>query len=347
MKSEINLGLCNLETSLREALAIINSSDYQIAIVIDGNGSVIGVATDGDVRRGLLNGVELDDKLLKVANLNPVLCDSNLSFYDKKRMLKATGVRQLIIVDKLNKPVTVLGQKSLGTDARNNKVVIMAGGQGKRLFPLTENTPKPMVTIGNMPILEMIIRSCKDQGFEKFIISLGHLGDQISQYFNDGSHLHTEIEYVIEDSPLGTAGALSMIGGKVESPFIVMNGDVLNDVNLADMLNHHEERRNSATVATRTYSHQIPFGVMRVDGERINGIIEKPVMREFISAGIYVFDPHVIRKVPEGQHLDMPELLQGLIDNNEAVGTYKTDAFWLDIGRHEELDKAREVMGGA
>ena len=198
MKSEINLGLCNLETTLREALAIINSSDYQIAIVIDGNGSVIGVATDGDVRRGLLNGVELEDKLLKVANLNPILSDSNQSFDDKKRMLKATGVRQLIIVDKLNKPVGVLGQKSLGNDARNNKVVIMAGGQGKRLFPLTENTPKPMVTIGNMPILEMIIRSCKDQGFEKFIISLGHLGDQISQYFNDGSHLDTEIEYVIE-----------------------------------------------------------------------------------------------------------------------------------------------------
>ena len=193
MKSEINLGLCNLETTLREALAIINSSDYQIAIVIDGNGSVIGVATDGDVRRGLLNGVELEDKLLKVANINPILSDSNQSFDDKKRMLKATGVRQLIIVDKLNKPVGVLGQKSLGNDARNNKVVIMAGGQGKRLFPLTENTPKPMVTIGNMPILEMIIRSCKDQGFEKFIISLGHLGDQISQYFNDGSHLDTDM----------------------------------------------------------------------------------------------------------------------------------------------------------
>jgi len=347
MNSEINLGLCNLETTLREALAIINSSDYQIAIVIDGNGSVIGVATDGDVRRGLLNGVELDDKLLKVANLKPVLCDSNHSYDHKKRMLKATGVRQLIIVDKLNKPVDVLGQKSIGNDARNNKVVIMAGGQGKRLFPLTESTPKPMVTIGNMPILELIIRSCKDQGFEKFIISLGHLGDQISQYFSDGSRIDAEIEYVTEDSPLGTAGALSMIEGKVESPFIVMNGDVLNDINLSDMLNHHEVRENRATVATRTYSHQIPFGVMRVSGEQINRIVEKPVMTELISAGIYVFDPYVIEKVPKGQHLDMPELLQGLIANNESVGTYKTDAFWLDIGRHEELDKAREVMGGA
>jgi dTDP-glucose pyrophosphorylase len=347
MNSEINLGICNLETSLREALAIINSSHYQIAIVIDGNGSVVGVATDGDVRRGLLNGVELEDKLLKVANLKPVLCDKNQSFDHKKRMLIATGVRQLLIVDEMKRPVTVLGQKSLGNDARSNKVVIMAGGQGKRLYPLTENTPKPMVTIGNMPILELIIRSCKDQGFEKFIISLGHLGDQISQYFNDGSHLDTEIEYVIEDSPLGTAGALAMISGKVDSPFIVMNGDILNDINLSGMLNHHEERRNIATVATRTYSHQIPFGVMRVDGEQIERIIEKPVMTELISAGIYVFDPHVIRNVPKDQHLDMPELLQGLIANNESVGTYKTDAFWLDIGRHEELDKAREVMGGA
>jgi dTDP-glucose pyrophosphorylase len=347
MKSEINLGLCNLETTLREALAIINASDYQIAIVIDGNESVVGVATDGDVRRGLLNGVELEDKLLKVANLNPVLCDSNQSFDYKKRMLKSSGVRQLIIVDKSNKPIGVLGQKSLGKDARDNKVVIMAGGQGKRLYPLTESMPKPMLTIGNVPILELIIRSCKDQGFEKFIISLGHLGDQISNYFNDGSNLDIEIEYVTEDSPLGTAGALSMIAGKVDSPFIVMNGDVLNDINLSDMLNQHEERENIATVATRTYSHQIPFGVMRVDGDQINRIIEKPVMTEMISAGIYVFEPNVILSIPQGQFLDMPELLEEIISKNQPVGTYKTDAFWLDIGRHEELDKAREVMGGA
>lgn len=214
-------------------------------------------------------------------------------------------------------------------------IVIMAGGRGKRLRPLTDTTPKPMLPVGGKPILEWIIKRFVDQGFVDFTISLGYLGEQIEGYFGDGSDFGCSITYVRDSSPGGTAGALNLLALPSE-PFIVINGDVLASVNYNDLLRYHKNHKCLATIGATTHRVEIPFGVLKVEDYRLTGIEEKPVYDYPIAAGIYVFSPEALQSLPEG-YVDMPDFIGAL----NSVSVFPISGDWRDVGRPEDLSHAR------
>lgn len=338
------------ETPIIRTLEIIDASARQIALVVDHAERLLGTVTDGDVRRGLLRGKSLNDPVSQVMNAYPTVA----SPYDSKEnilaLMKLKQLQQIPVVDEDGRVLHVetLGEL-LRPSKKENAVVLMAGGLGTRLRPLTHECPKPLLKVGDRPILETILLNFIDHGFYRFYISVHYKAEMIKSYFGDGSRWNVEIHYLHEDDSLGTAGALSLLPETPSSPFFVMNGDLLTKVNFEQLLDFHLAHKAKATMCVRKYDHQVPYGVVKLNRHELLGIEEKPVQRFFVNAGIYVLDPSVIPLIPRNSYYDMPSLFDLLVKQQERAIAFPIREYWLDIGRFADFERANlefaEVFG--
>lgn len=333
------------EDSLHTAIMQIEESACQIALVVDSKGRLEGTVTDGDIRRGLLRGYSLEEKVSSVMNAHPLVVPPDLGGADVLRMLNMNLLRQTPIVDEQN---LLLGLHLIdqldAPSSRTNTMIIMAGGKGQRLRPYTENCPKPMLLVGDKPILEHIIERAKSEGFENFILSTHYLSHIISEHFGDGAKWNVNITYVNEDEPLGTAGALSLIDRQLLEPIVVTNGDVLTSIRYSEILDFHARHGAHATMAVRAHEWQNPFGEVKTEGVEIVGFQEKPIYRSYINAGVYVLQPDMLEFLNAGEHCDMPTLFSRAMDLSKRVVVYPTHEQWIDIGREDDFEKAKSEI---
>lgn len=335
------------DTPLREVIAIIDRGAAQIALVADKEGHLLGTITDGDIRRALLQGRDFDSCAASVMHRECVTVSSNAERADVLATMRRLVVHQMPVVDETGVLAGLyLLDDLLAPKARENAVVIMAGGLGRRLRPLTEDRPKPMLPVGGKPVLETIIENFLDHGFSKFYLSVNYLGEQIRRYFGNGEKWRANIEYLEEEEQLGTGGALGLLPERPHVPFIVMNGDVLTRVDFGKLLSFHIDTGASATLCLRAYDYEVPYGVTHIDGHSVTAIVEKPITRHLINAGIYVLNPEVLEFVPPGNAIDMPSIVSHLIQAKRRVSAFPVHEYWLDIGRHEELERANAEFAG-
>lgn len=334
-------------STIQEALKIIDKGAIRIAIVIDGNEKVIGTLSDGDIRRGLLNGLSLESSIENIYFKEPMLANINESKELIVQKAISKKLYQIPIIDNDGRLVKIADLASLiKTKTRQNRVVIMAGGLGTRLRPLTENIPKPLLKVGNKPILETIIENFAKYGFINIIISVNYKADMIKEYFGDGSNFGVNIEYVEETKRLGTAGALSLITNRPQEPFFVMNADLLTNVNFENLLDFHTFENSVATMCVREYDYQVPYGVIETEGSNIVSIKEKPLHKFFVNAGIYILSPQVYEQIPQNEFYDMPTLFEDIIENSLKTVSFPIHEYWLDIGRMSDFEQAQNEYFG-
>jgi dTDP-glucose pyrophosphorylase/CBS domain-containing protein len=338
--------LLKKDSSIKEALQVIDKGAMRIAIVLDDDEKVVGTLSDGDIRRGLLNGLSLESSIENLYFKEPTLANIN----DSKELIIQKAVRkqiyQIPIVDDAGRLVKIEEiSKLLKTNAKNNRVILMAGGLGTRLRPLTEDVPKPLLKVGNKPILETIIENFAKYGFVNITISVNYKADMIKEYFGDGSDLGVNIDYIEETKRLGTAGALSLIKERPQEPFFVMNADLLTNVNFEHLLDFHLMEHSVATMCVREYDYQVPYGVIETDGSRIISIEEKPVHKFFVNAGIYTLSPQVFEYIPKNKFYDMPTLFEDIIKDDLKSISFPIHEYWLDIGRMSDFEQAQNEYG--
>ena len=328
------------EASIQEALAHINSAATQLALVVDADRRLLGTLSDGDVRRALLARLQLSDPVSLCMCRTPATVRVGESRDAMITKMRQMALHQLPVIDDAGRVVALKRiDDLLAPDPRDNWVVIMAGGLGSRLNELTKNTPKPMLPIGNKPLLETIISRFTEQGFSNIWLSVNYRADQIENYFGDGSEFGAHIRYLRENMRLGTAGALSLLPPP-QLPVLVSNADLLTKTDYNHLLERHLRTGAMATMAVREHEYRIPFGVVHTDGERIAGLEEKPVHRVMVNAGIYVLSPVAVARVPREVFFDMPELFSTLVKEDFPVRCHPVDGYWLDIGCHENLQQA-------
>lgn len=319
----------------------IDQTALQIALVVDEEYKLLGTVTDGDVRRGILKGIPLNEPISRIMNTNPSTLSEESSIDNIKRMFKKKKLRQIPLVDKNNRIIDLLFSDTiLDNTALENWVVLMAGGLGTRLKPLTENVPKPMLTVGSKPILQTILENFIDFGFHQFFFSVNYKRELIMNYFGNGLSWGINIDYLDENQRLGTAGALSLFKEKPTKPIIVMNGDILTKVNFQQLLQFHEENKSIATMCVREYNYQIPYGVVRTEGTNLTSIEEKPTETYFVNAGIYIINPEALEHIPNGEFYDMPTLFEKLIEKNKKTSVFPIREYWIDIGRMKDFERA-------
>lgn len=331
------------ETTIRKAIEVIESSKLKISFVVGNKNILIGSVTDGDIRRGILNGINLDNKVTKVMNSNPLSANYGDSKEFILNLMKRTDIRHVPLIDEEGRIFSIEHYSEYVTkDINDNFVILMAGGLGNRLNPLTNDCPKPLLKVGEKPVLETIIESFIEQGFVNFCISVNYKAEMIEQYFNDGSHWGVNIKYLREKKKLGTAGALGLLKVNTKKPIIVINGDLLVKVNFSSLLNFHEENNVKATMCVREYGVQIPYGVIETNEKNhITSITEKPIKQFFINAGIYVLQPEVLDIIPKGSNFDMPMLFEKLNQKSSKTIVFPIRDYWMDIGHMGDYVKAQ------
>lgn len=335
-----------LHTPLGTAISTLDKGGLGIVLVTDSDGILRGTLTDGDVRRALLRHQTMDTPVSEIMCATPQVAEQHWSREKLLSAMESSRILQLPVVD-VNRRVVgietlhdILGHKRLA-----NPVFLMAGGFGKRLYPLTQDCPKPMLKVGGRPILELIMQDFADAGFHRFYISTHYLPEVIRDHFGDGSRWNVSIQYVHENEPLGTGGALGLLPhDEIDLPIFLMNGDLLTRVDYRSLLDFHERHEGSATLCVREYESQIPYGVIKSDGHRITHIVEKPVQRSFISAGIYILSPELIRRVAPNERIDMPTLLEREIGAGRDVNMFPVHEYWLDIGRMDDFQRAQHEV---
>ena len=333
--------LVSPDTSIREAIRIIDQGALKIALVVDEGSRLVGTVSDGDIRRGILKGCELENPVQQIMNTIPSVAGKNDG---REKILSLMRQKQIYQIPLVDGDGFLVGLEVIDTilapPRRENLVILMAGGLGTRLKHLTANIPKPMLKVGDKPILETIIVNFIERGFNRFLISVNYKSEMIESHFGDGSQWGVQIDYLREDKRLGTAGALSLMSEKPVAPVLVMNGDVLTKVNFQQLLEFHTEHKAAATMCVRDYDYQVPFGVVKLDQHRILSIEEKPVQRFFVNAGIYVLEPKVLEMIPHDTHLDMPSLFELLIIKEMETVVFPIREYWLDIGRIDDFERA-------
>ncbi|MGD9499336.1 MAG: nucleotidyltransferase family protein [Halothiobacillus sp.] len=329
--------------SLHRAIEVIDQGAKQIALVLDDDGRLIGTVTDGDIRRGILRHLSLEAPVSEVMNAKPRSLAAGYSRAEALQLLGSAQVLQVPIVDRDGKLVGLETMTDLMKRPRlENPVFLMAGGFGTRLRPLTDSCPKPMLKVGGKPMLEHILQDLIDYGFYRFYISVHYLREQVIDHFKDGSRFGVSIQYIHEDTPLGTAGCLGLLPrDAVQRPIIVVNGDIMTRVNYEALLQDHDRHTPAATVCTRQYDFQVPYGVIEHEDQRITNITEKPTQHFFVSAGIYVLAPQVVHSMAADTRVDMPDLLKSEITAGRSVRMFPVHEYWLDIGRMNDFELAQ------
>ncbi len=342
--------------SILDALRIIDDARLQIALVVNNTGKLVGTVTDGDVRRGILEGVLLDEPVTKIMSFAPLTASENMSKNEMIALMIENEIRHLPIVDNNGSAVGIVHiDKLIGEDVENCSrddnvcqniydnvsVVLMLGGLGSRLLPLTKDVPKPMIEIGGKPLLETIIENFSKQGFRNFYFSVNYKADVIKSYFGDGSAFGVTIKYVNEYKRMGTAGALSLLPDGLEGLIIVMNGDILTNSNFSHLVDFHCQTKAVATMCVREYQQKVPYGVVQTIGTKLRSIVEKPSNTFFVNAGIYVLDTQVLDLVPKDKYFDMPELFDVLDKEDLDSAVFPIREYWLDIGSVHDLERGR------
>jgi dTDP-glucose pyrophosphorylase len=342
--------------TMRDAVSRIDAGAAGIALVVDGDGRLTGTVTDGDVRRAMLADLDLSTPVgvlverqheLAVAEDRPVPLTAPVgsSAATLVALMQRFDVRQIPIVDADGRPQDLTQLRDLiETDGAPLRAVVMAGGYGTRLGDLTTETPKPMLPVGDRPLLERIVGQLRDAGIRHVNVTTHYRADAIAGHFGDGRDFGVEIEYVSEERPLGTAGALGLL--EADRPFLVMNGDILTRVDFGAMHRFHDEHDADMTVAVRPYEVRVPYGLVELTAERVDAIAEKPLVRGFVNAGIYLVDPGVREFVPPGERLEMPELIERLVEAGRRVVGFPLREYWLDIGELADYEQALEDVEG-
>lgn len=328
---------------LHETIQKIDMSALQVALVLNRNGTLAGVITDGDFRRAILSNQSLHIPVSEVMNCNPTTVPASTSRDEMLALMRRKAFHHLPLLDDAGRVTGLVTLDELiGATDRPNWVVLMAGGLGRRLRPLTDECPKPLLAVGGRPILEIILESFAEQGFKRIFLSVNHKADMIRNHFDTGDRWGVHVEYLYENIRLGTAGALSLLPEKPTAPVIVMNGDLLTRINFDSLLQFHNMQNAVATMAVREYDFQIPYGVVRLNGEHIRTIEEKPVQSFFVNAGIYVLSPEALDHLPIKTLFDMPTLFEHLIVAGKTTAAYQLREYWLDIGRPAEFEQAQK-----
>lgn len=330
-------------TTLQTTIKIIDQGGVACALVVNERQQFIGIVTDGDIRRALIDGISLTETVADVMNTSPKVGALTDSKQQRIAKMEQHRLFQLPIVDAGGK---LLGLETLQELYKHpqhaNPVFIMAGGFGRRLHPYTDTCPKPMLHVGGRPILETIIENFAQAGFKHFYIAVHYLSQQIKDHFGDGSNWGVEITYLEEHEPLGTAGALGLLPDHIpDLPMIIMNGDILTQIDFPRLLNFHNDNQAVATLCVRNYEHQVPFGVVELNHKRVTGIVEKPIHTCFTSAGVYVLNAALIKTIRADKRLDMPDLLNQQIQDNALVTMFPVHDYWLDIGQKTDFLRAQ------
>ncbi len=333
---------------VRDAMGAMTKSRVGFAVVVEESGRLAGVVTDIDIRRALLRGAGLSSPVTKAMNRKPLVVPDGTSPEKLSALFALHTKSHLPIVDRRGR-LTGLAALSdyMTVPARHpNRVVVMAGGAGKRLRPLTANTPKPMLRLGNKPILEHLLEQMAAAGFTRFTFTVNYLAEQIERHFGDGSRWGVEIEYVREPRPLGTAGALRLIKRRLEEPLLVLNGDILTKVDFAALLDFHAAEKGLATICVKRHEIQVPYGVVEQSRRRLSRFVEKPTQRFLVNAGIYVLDPRALAWLPKRRACDMPEFLNIIRSRRRGgVACFPVQEYWLDIGGPQEFRRAEKEFG--
>ena len=331
--------------TIEQAIRNLDQVAIKIVLVVGEKGELLGTISDGDIRRGLLRGVSLGDSIDSVIHRNPLVVPIEMGRDLVMQLMVANKAQQIPVVDEQRRVVGLhLWDEINATPNRPNSMIIMAGGMGTRLRPHTENCPKPLLPVAGKPMLEHIIERAKLEGFRHFVLAIHYLGHMIEEYFGDGSRLQVRIDYLREQSPLGTAGAIGLFQPDPLAPFVVTNGDVLTDIRYSELLDFHVRYDAVATMAVRLHEWQHPFGVVQMKGVNIVGFEEKPIARSHINAGVYALNPAALDVLSMGEYCDMPTLFERLKALNQRIVAYPMHEPWLDVGRPGDLEKARNAQ---
>jgi dTDP-glucose pyrophosphorylase len=343
MKQHWRQVLIRPETSLRATIEIIDRAALQIALVVDEDERLIGVVTDGDIRRALIRGLPLEQQVLDVMNKRPKTAALQDSKAQMIALMEGHHLYQLPVVDGLGRVVRLESLQALYKQPSfPNPVFLMAGGFGTRLRPMTDDCPKPLLEIGGKPILETILENFLKSGFRQFYIAVHYRAQQIKDYFGDGGRWGVNIEYINEAEPMGTAGAIGMLPDDLpDVPLLVMNGDILTQIDFSRLLAYHNEQQAIATLCVRQYEYQIPYGVVNLEHQQVTSIEEKPLQSCLANAGIYVLDHSLIKTIAGLKKLDMPMLLNQQLAQGEIVSMFSINDYWLDIGREADFLRAQ------
>jgi len=329
------------DASIRDAIRNLNEVAIQIVLVANEDGLLEGTLSDGDIRRGLLKGLDLESPISSVISRSPLVVPPSLSRDLVTQLMVANKIHQIPIVDERRQVQGLhIWDQVVVPTVRENIVVIMAGGLGKRLMPYTEDCPKPMLPVAGKPMLEHIIERAKAEGFSRFVVAVHYLGHMIEDYFGNGHKFGVQVDYLREDKPLGTAGALALLAPRPEQAFLVTNGDVITDIRYGELLDFHNRHAAAATMSVRLHEWQHPFGVVRMDGVDIVGFEEKPVARTHINAGVYALSNAALDCLSPNTACDMPNLFEQLQARGARTVAYPMHEPWLDVGRPDDLQLA-------
>lgn len=330
-----------INSTIQEAILNLDQVAIKIALVVNEAGELVGTISDGDIRRGLLKGLDLNSPIASIIHHNALVVPPDMGRDMVLQLMVANKIQQIPVV---NQQYHVIGlhlwDEITTPPTRSNLMVIMAGGMGTRLRPHTESCPKPLLSVAGKPMLEHIIERAKLEGFSRFVLAIYYLGYMIEDHFGNGERLGVRIDYLREQFPLGTAGALGLLNPHPNAPFVVTNGDVITDIRYGELLDFHTRYDATATMAVRVHEWQHPFGVVQTQGVEIVGFEEKPVARSHINAGVYVLNPGALSVLSADAHCDMPTLFERLQAHAKRTVAYPMHEPWLDVGRPDDLKRA-------
>lgn len=338
-----------VDASIRDAIACIDRNGKGIALIVDEENRLIGTVSDGDVRRAMLAGENLDTSVQVLldakqggAYARPITASVDTPLETILALMQRYVILQVPLLDEAGRVVDLaLMEELLPEPMAPIQAVIMAGGEGMRLRPLTEDTPKPLLPVGDRPLMELVIEQLRNSGIQQINVSTRYLSDKIKQHFGDGAAMGVELNYVTEDRPLGTAGALGLMHAP-DAPLLVINGDILTRLDFRSMLAFHRKHHADLTVAVRQYDLQVPYGVVECEGPLVREVREKPAYRFFVNAGIYLLEPSAVGCIPNGEHYDMTDLIQHLLTEGHTVANFPIMEYWLDIGQYADYQKAQD-----
>jgi dTDP-glucose pyrophosphorylase len=334
------------EAKIRDAIVVLENN--QCSVIVDAEEHILGTITDRDIRKALLKQVSLDSSICEVMNKSPTTLSFPLEAAEIRQKIGEMSFEQFPVVDSQQKVVGLHTNQELMQVRLPNTVVLMAGGFGSRLAPLTKECPKPLLKVGDQPVLETIIKGFIEHGFQRFVISVNYQSEMIENYFQDGRQWGVSIDYLREKEALGTAGALSLLNESLGHPIIVMNGDLLTKLNFRSLLEFHQDHDALITMCVREYDFQVPYGVVEINGSFATALDEKPLHKFFVNAGVYVINPEVLTSIPENTFHNMTDVISPLLEKKNVV-SFPIHEYWIDIGNLENYHKARgdyeEVFG--
>lgn len=331
------------DLALGRAIEQLDHAGTGILLLCDAERHLVATCTDGDIRRAILRGVSMDIACIAIANHQPLVAHAPIAPLEALHLMdhgKQVVINQLPVLDENERVVNLILRSDLTRHVESFSAVIMAGGAGTRLRPLTETLPKPLLPVGERPVMEHILEQMRQSGIERVNVTTHYLSEKIEAHFGDGSAFGVRLNYVTEDRPLGTAGGLGLFPPPKET-LLVINGDILTNVDFRTMLAFHHEHNAALTVGVRPHLYTVPYGVVDTDGAEVRGIREKPEIQFLTNAGIYLLEPFVYDYIPNGERFDMPELIQALIENGQRVVSFPIIEYWLDIGQHADYERAQ------